>query len=83
LLAAKAAGYSHVNIDGTLVETGRCATPGPVQGTVSLDPWRIGKIVAAALVILHGRKPTGAEAKKPPPSSWRHTGCVGEVVRDS
>lgn len=27
LLAAKAAGYSHVNIDGTLIETDRCRTP--------------------------------------------------------
>lgn len=132
LLAAKTAGYSHVNIDGTLVETDRCRTPGPTPGVdlwwsgilpaladaaddlralgdlgyegesdtitvafkkpkgrrltlvqqqlnkahnsvraigergnsllkmtfkalrnVSLDPWRIGKIVAAALVILH------------------------------
>jgi hypothetical protein len=29
LPAAKAAGYSHVNIDGTLIETGRVAAPGP------------------------------------------------------
>jgi hypothetical protein len=29
LLAAKMAGYSHVNIDGTVVETDRCRTPGP------------------------------------------------------
>lgn len=28
LLAAEAAGYSHVNIDGMLVETDRCRTPG-------------------------------------------------------
>jgi hypothetical protein len=124
LLAAKVAGYSHVNIDGTLIETDRCATPGPTEilpalaeaaddlrtlgdlryegesdtitvafknpkdGTqttvqqqlnqahngiraigergnsllkttfkalrnVSMDPWRIGTIVAAALVLLH------------------------------
>jgi hypothetical protein len=26
LLAAKTAGYSHVSIDGTLIETDRCAT---------------------------------------------------------
>jgi hypothetical protein len=36
LLAAKAAGYSHVNIDGTLVETDRVATPGPTPG---VDLW--------------------------------------------
>lgn len=29
LLAAKAAGYSHVIIDGTLIETDRVSTPGP------------------------------------------------------
>jgi len=40
LLAAKAAGYSHVNIDGTLIETDRCATPGPTPG---VDLWWSGK----------------------------------------
>ncbi len=32
LLAAKIAGYDHVNIDGTLIETGRCRTPGLTRG---------------------------------------------------
>jgi DDE superfamily endonuclease len=32
LLAAKAAGYGHMNIDGILVETDRCRAPGPVPG---------------------------------------------------
>jgi hypothetical protein len=32
LLAAKMAGYSHVNIDGTVIETDRCRTPGPTAG---------------------------------------------------
>ena len=36
LLAAKAAGYSHVNIDGTLIETDRVAMPGPTPG---VDLW--------------------------------------------
>jgi hypothetical protein len=36
LLAAKAAGYSHVHIDGTLIETDRVATPGPTPG---VDLW--------------------------------------------
>jgi hypothetical protein len=40
LLAAKMAGYSHVNIDGTLIETDRCATPGPTPG---VDLWWSGK----------------------------------------
>jgi hypothetical protein len=40
LLAAKAAGYSHVNIDGMLVETDRCRTPGPTPG---VDLWWSGK----------------------------------------
>jgi hypothetical protein len=36
LLAAKAAGYTHVNIDGTLIETDRVSTPGPTEG---VDLW--------------------------------------------
>jgi len=40
LLAAKMAGYDHVNIDGTLIETGRCRTPGPTPG---VDLWWSGK----------------------------------------
>ncbi|MFC4047978.1 transposase family protein, partial [Dactylosporangium siamense] len=39
-LAAKAAGYSHVAIDGTLIETDRCCTPGPTPG---VDLWWSGK----------------------------------------
>jgi len=41
LLAAKAAGYSHVNIDGTLIETDRCAAAGPT-------PWRGFVVVGKA-----------------------------------
>jgi hypothetical protein len=40
LLAAKIAGYAHVNIDGTLIETDRCRTPGPTPG---VDLWWSGK----------------------------------------
>jgi hypothetical protein len=40
LLAAKAAGYSHVSIDGILVETDRVSTPGPTPG---VDLWWSGK----------------------------------------
>ena len=40
LLAAKAAGYDHVNIDGTLVDTDRCHLPGPTPG---VDLWWSGK----------------------------------------
>jgi hypothetical protein len=40
LLAATAAGYSHVSIDGTLIDTDRCATPGPTPG---VDLWWSGK----------------------------------------
>lgn len=40
LLAAKAAGYSHVVVDGTLIRTDRIATPGP---TVGVDLWWSGK----------------------------------------
>jgi hypothetical protein len=40
LLAAKAAEYSHVNIDGMLAETDRICTPGPTPG---VDLWWSGK----------------------------------------
>src|SRR3954451_22350814 len=40
LLAAKMAGYAHVCIDGTLIETDRCRTPGPKPG---VDLWWSGK----------------------------------------
>jgi hypothetical protein len=40
LLPAKMAGYAHVNIDGTLIETDRCRTPGPTPG---VDLWWSGK----------------------------------------
>jgi hypothetical protein len=40
LLAAKAAGYSHVSIDGTLIETDRVTAPGPTPG---VDLWWSGK----------------------------------------
>jgi hypothetical protein len=40
LLAAKMAGYAHINIDGTLIETDRCRTPGPTPG---VDLWWSGK----------------------------------------
>jgi hypothetical protein len=32
LLAAKIADHGHLSIDGTLIETGRCRTPGPTAG---------------------------------------------------
>ena len=40
LLAAKAAGHDYVTIDGTLIETDRCSTPGPTTG---VDLWWSGK----------------------------------------
>jgi hypothetical protein len=40
LLAAKAAGYSHVTLDGTLIETDLVATRGP---TLGVDLWWSGK----------------------------------------
>src|ERR687890_498613 len=39
LLAAKMAGYRHLTIDGTLIETDRCRTPGPTPG---VDLWWSG-----------------------------------------
>lgn len=40
LLAAKVAGHEHVMIDGTLIRTDRCRTPGP---TPRVDLWWSGK----------------------------------------
>jgi hypothetical protein len=40
LLAAKAAGHSHVILDGTLIETDRISAPGPTKG---VDLWWSGK----------------------------------------
>lgn len=40
LLAAKAAGHSHVIVDGTLMHTDRISTPGPTRG---VDLWWSGK----------------------------------------
>lgn len=40
LLAAKAAGHSHVIVDGTLIHTDRIAIPGPTPG---VDLWWSGK----------------------------------------
>jgi DDE superfamily endonuclease len=40
LLAAKMAGHSHISIDGTLIATDRCRTPGPTKG---VDLWWSGK----------------------------------------
>jgi hypothetical protein len=40
LLAAKAAGHPHITIDGTLIETDRCRTPGPTPG---VDLWVVGQ----------------------------------------
>ncbi len=39
LLAAKIAGHPHIAIDGTLIETDRCRTPGPTPG---VDLWWSG-----------------------------------------
>ncbi|MCP2205422.1 hypothetical protein LX90_009163 [Lentzea flava] len=40
LLAAKAAGHSHVIVDGTLMRSDRISTPGPTTG---VDLWWSGK----------------------------------------
>jgi hypothetical protein len=40
LLAAKAAGHTHVIVDGTLIHTDRISTPGPTTG---VDLWWSGK----------------------------------------
>jgi hypothetical protein len=47
LLAARAAGHSHVTVDGTLIRTDRCSVPGPTARTDrsgrQVDLWWSGK----------------------------------------
>src|SRR3954454_6450941 len=47
LLAARAAGHSHVQLDGTLIRTDRCSAPGPTARTDHpdrrVDLWWSGK----------------------------------------
>ena len=40
LLAAKIAGHTHLNIDGTVIRTDRVSRPGPTKG---VDLWWSGK----------------------------------------
>ncbi len=50
LLAARAAGQSHVTVDGTLIRTDRCRAPGPTartdRGDRRVDLWWSGKHAA-------------------------------------
>src|SRR3954453_20961662 len=50
LLAARAAGYAHVTVDGTLIRTDRCQVPGPTARTDrsgrQVDLWWSGKHAA-------------------------------------
>jgi hypothetical protein len=50
LLAARAAGHSHVTVDGTLIRTDRCHVPGPTARTDrsgrKVDLWWSGKHAA-------------------------------------
>jgi hypothetical protein len=50
LLAARAAGYAHVTVDGTLIRTDRCHVPGPTARTDrsgrQVDLWWSGKHAA-------------------------------------
>src|SRR3954449_5444959 len=52
LLAARAAGHSHVQLDGTLIRTDRCSAPGPTgrrgrpQDGARVDLWWSGKHAA-------------------------------------
>jgi DDE superfamily endonuclease len=50
LLAARAAGHSHVHVDGTLIRTDRCSAPGPTvrrgRSQARVDLWWSGKHAA-------------------------------------
>ena len=50
LLAARAAGHTHVHVDGTLIRTDRCSAPGPTtrrgRPEARVDLWWSGKHAA-------------------------------------
>jgi hypothetical protein len=64
LLAAKAAGYGHITIDGTLIATDRVSAPGPTAG---VDLWWSGK---------HGANTntTAATSRSSPPQTAGRSG---------
>jgi hypothetical protein len=68
LLAAKMAGYAHVTIDGTLIETDRCRTPGPTPG---VDLWWSGRLAAVDLMAFLRAKKSyeNRERLRAPPGS--------------
>lgn len=81
LLAAKMAGYAHVNIDGTLIETDRCRTPGPTPG---VDLWWSGKhdnhggnvqVITAQTAGRFGRHRCVPAANTTPPPCAAMTSC--------
>jgi len=68
LLAAKMAGYAHVTIDGTLIETDRCRTPGPTPGVAPSAAWAV---------------PSGPRhgASAPATTSWRMSSTSTNAAR--
>src|SRR4051794_14230436 len=59
LLAARAAGDSHVTVDGTLIRTDRCRVPGPTGPTGPSVGWTCGGWVSTP--------PTAATCRSSPP----------------
>jgi hypothetical protein len=59
LLAARAAGHARVTVDGTLIRTDRCHTPGPTarsdRTNARVDLWWSGKHMAHGGNIRHRR----------------------------
>ena len=65
LLAAKAAGHSHVIVDGTLIHTDRISTPGPTAG------WTCGGAASTTI--------TAGTSRSSPPRTGGHCGPPASV----
>lgn len=73
LLAAKAAGYSHVIVDGTLIHTDRISTPGPTEGVDRISQGLPPKTTTSGLqrltrVATPYTKPPGRDARPTEPA---------------
>src|SRR5919202_2176351 len=82
LLAARAAGHSHVTVDGTLIRTDRCAAPGPTARTDRsdrrVDLWWSGKHAAHGgniqVIAAPDGWPSGPMTRMPPWPTWATRG---------
>ena len=90
LLAARAAGHSHVTVDGTLIRTDRCHVPGPTARTDrsgrQVDLWWSGKHAALADLGYEGERtalttPIKHSAERPLTADERTVNLLHAAVR--